>query len=243
MSTRLVLADDHALFREGLRILLEARGFEVAGEAGNGIEAIERVRELQPDVLLLDVDMPQMGGLEATRLLTVEQPNVSIVMLTGSDEEKNLFESIKSGAQGYVLKTTAPDILFAQIESAARGEPALTPKLSAKILVEFARLGKMIDDERRQRHTLTRPPVPGPAPSAINEESEMVLSAREREVLECLIRGSTNKEIANSLIVSENTIKYHLKNILQKLHVNNRAQVVAYALRHGLTRQSPDINN
>lgn len=231
MAARILLADDHVLFREGIRALLETHGLEVVGEAGTGIEALERAREMQPDVILLDLDMPEMGGLEATRLLKIAMPEVPIVILTGSEHELDLFEAVKSGAQGYLLKTMDHSSLIEQVESALSGEAALTPTLATKILAEFARQGRQLEAERDARRSPT-PHVSDPNPMSADDSP---LSFREHEVLEQLIKGATNKEIAQALIVSENTVKYHLKNILQKLHVNNRAQVVAYAMKRGFT--------
>lgn len=226
MALRVVLADDHRLVREGLKGLLAVRGFEIVGEAGDGAEALARVRETQPDVVIMDLGMPRVGGLEATRLIKAEHPSVAVVILTASEAEADLFEAVKSGAQGYLLKSLDPDVLVERIEAAGRGEPALTPQLAARVLAEFARLAG-------QPRAPRAPPAPGRAASPHGPEP---LTARERDVLELLVAGGSNKEIARDLVVTENTVKYHLKNILQKLHLHNRAQVVAYALRHGLAR-------
>lgn len=210
---RVLIADDHPLFRDGLRSLLDARGIEVVGEAQNGREAVELTRKLRPDVVLMDLAMPEVNGLTATRLICADQPEVKVVILTASEDDSNLFESIKSGAQGFLLKNLASEQFFTLLEGVARGEPALTPGLARKLLDEFA-----------------RPPSPARAPSAPDQ-----LTEREREVLALLVQGVTsNRELAERLVVSENTVKYHLRNILDKLHVQNRAQVVSYALRHGL---------
>src|SRR6202011_4179517 len=135
---RVLIADDHALFRGGLRSLLETRGVDVIGEAGNGREAVDQARRLSPDVVLMDLDMPELDGLAATRLISAEQPNVKVVILTASEEDAHLFEAIKSGAQGYLFKNLASDELFRLLEGVARGEPALTPALARKLLGEFA---------------------------------------------------------------------------------------------------------
>jgi DNA-binding NarL/FixJ family response regulator len=210
---RVLIVDDHPLFRDGLRSLLAARGIDVVGEAINGREAFERARHLRPDVVLMDLDMPELNGLAATRLISAELEGVKVVVLTASEDDADLFEAIKSGAQGYILKNLASDEFFRLLDGVARGEPALTPNLARKLLGEFAR------------------PQPGPRTEAAAE----ALTEREREVLDLLVQGVTgNRELAERLVVSENTVKYHLRNILSKLHVQNRAQVVAYAVRHGM---------
>lgn len=209
---RVMIADDHALFRDGLRSLLEARGVDVVAEARNGREAVEQAKALRPDIVLMDLTMPVMGGLEATRLLSAELPDVKVVVLTASEEDADLFEAVKSGAEGFLPKNLEAEQFFELLEGVTRGEPALTPGLARKVLNEFAR------------------PASQRAERAVEE-----LTEREREVLELLVQGVTsNRELADRLIVSENTVKYHLRNILNKLHLQNRAQVIAYALRHGL---------
>jgi DNA-binding NarL/FixJ family response regulator len=213
---RVLLADDHALFRDGLRSLLEARGVEVVGEARNGREAIDQTRRLNPEVVLMDLHMPELDGLAATRLISAEQPEVKVVILTASEEDAHLFEAIKSGAQGYLFKNLAAGELFQLLEGVARGEPALTPALARKLLGEFA-----------------RPAVAAPTPPAV--EGLAALTEREREVLDLLVQGITsNRELSERLVITENTVKYHFRNILDKLHVQNRAQVVAFAVRHGM---------
>lgn len=209
---RVVIADDHALFRDGLRSLLEARGIDVVGEARDGREAVTRARVQRPDIVLMDLTMPEMSGLEATRLISAELPEVHVVVLTASEEDTDLFEAIKSGAAGFLPKNLEAGQLFTLLDGVMQGEPALTPGLARKVLHEFA-------------HP-SAPPAERP-PEGLTE--------REREVLELLVQGVTsNHELAERLFVSENTIKYHLRNILNKLHLQNRAQVIAYALRHGL---------
>jgi DNA-binding NarL/FixJ family response regulator len=220
-SMRVLLADDHALGGDGLRSLLEARGVEVVGEARNGREALDQTRRLGPDVVLMDLDMPELDGLAATRLISAERPEVKVVTLTASEEDAHLFEAIKSGAQGYLFKNLASAELFRLLDGVARGEPALTPALARKLLVEFA-----------------RPAPAAPAPPAANDALD-ALTEREREVLDLLVQGITsNRELAERLVITENTVKYHFRNILDKLHVQNRAQVVAFAVRHGII-QSP----
>jgi DNA-binding NarL/FixJ family response regulator len=213
---RVLIADDHALFRDGLRSLLELHGIEVVGEARTGREAVEQARRVQPDVVLMDLDMPEMDGLAATRLISAQQPDLKVVMLTGSEEDAHLFEAIKSGAQGYLYKNLASEDLFRMLDGVARGEPALTPALARKLLGEFARPSK----------------PPPRRPVQTTHEGLQALTEREQEVLELLVEGITsNRELADRLVISENTVKYHLRNILDKLHVQNRAQVIAFALR------------
>ena len=214
---RILIADDHALFRDGLRSLLLAQGHEVIGEAKNGREAVELARELQPDLLLMDVQMPELDGIAATRLISTEMPSLKVVILTASEAEEKLFDAIKSGAQGYLLKNLEADTFFELLERAHRGEPALTPALARKLLQEFAK--------------------PPEAVAPVTDEE--TLTAREREVLELMVEGVTsNRKLAKSLGLSENTVKFHVRNILDKLRLHNRAEVVGYALRHGIV-ESP----
>ena len=208
---RILIADDHALFRDSLRSLLEANGLEVLGEARNGREAVELAHKLKPDVVLMDLSMPEMDGLAATRLISADQPEVKVVVLTASDEDAKLFEAIKSGAQGYLLKNLESEDFFTLLDGVNRGEPALTPALARKLLQEFAR----------------------PAQTSAPPQDPDALTDREQEVLELLVNGITsNRKLAKQLGVSENTVKFHVRNILDKLHLHNRAQVVSYAIRH-----------
>lgn len=219
---RVLVADDHTLFRDGLRSLLEARQVDVVGEARNGREAVDQTRRLQPDVVLMDLDMPELDGLAATRLISARQPEVKVVILTASEEDADLFEAIKSGAQGYLFKNLAADDLFRLLDGVGRGEPALTPALARKLLGEFA-----------------RPPTAAPARVPAMEGAAL-LTEREREVLDLLVQGITsNRDLAERLVITENTVKYHFRNILDKLHVQNRAQVIAYAMRNGIAQPDP----
>lgn len=207
---RILIADDHSLFRDGLRSLLTAEGHEVVGEARNGREAIALAKELTPDMALMDVSMPEMDGIAATRQLTREMPGVKVVILTASQDDSSLFDAIKAGAQGYLLKNLEADDFFALLDRAAAGEPALTPTMARRLLQEFAK----------------RPEKETPA----KEEED--LTPREREVLELMVEGVTsNRKLAKRLGLSENTVKFHVRNILAKLRLHDRAQVVGYALR------------
>mgnify|MGYP001469099046 CR=1 FL=1 len=209
---RVLIADDHPLFRDGLRSLLEARGIDVIGEAANGREAVELARQLKPDIVLMDLTMPEVDGLTATRILATELPEVKVVVLTASDDEADLFEAIKSGAYGYLLKNLETDEFFRALEAVQVGVPVFTPRLARHVLKEFGQ-------------------------GEVRRTEETTLTERERELLELLVQGVTsNRELAQRLFISENTVKYHLRNIMSKLHLENRAQVIAYALRTGLVR-------
>src|SRR5690606_8108230 len=182
---RVIIADDHGLFRDGLRSLLEARGVEVVAEARNGREAVELARQLRPDIVLMDLTMPVMGGLEATRLISAELPDVNVVVLTASEDDADLFEAVKSGAEGFLPKNLEAEQFFDLLQGVTEGQPALTPGLARKVLYEFA-----------------RPAAPRP------ERTAEELTEREREVLELLVQGVTsNKDLADRLFVSENTVK------------------------------------
>jgi DNA-binding NarL/FixJ family response regulator len=220
---KILIADDHALFRDSLRSLLTAHGLEVVGEARNGCEALELARCLQPDVLLMDLSMPVMDGLAATRLISAELPAVKVVVLTASDEDAMLFEAIKSGAQGFLSKNLESEEFFSLLDGVGRGEPALTPALARKLLQEFARPAQV-----------AAPALPGGVGRAGGTSHDPdALTEREREILELLVSGVTsNRKLARELGVSENTIKFHVRNILDKLHLHNRAQVVSYAIRN-----------
>jgi len=207
---RILIADDHALFRDGLRSLLQAQGHEVVGEAGNGRQAVELAVALHPDLVLMDVSMPELDGVAATRELTEQQPGVKVIMLTASEQSETLFDAIKAGAQGYLLKNLEADEFFSLLDRAGAGEPALTPTLARQLLQEFAR-------------PIVAEPT-GNDPDALTE--------REREVLELMVSGITsNRKLAKQLNLSENTVKFHVRNILDKLRLHDRAQAVGYAMR------------
>jgi len=213
---RVLLADDHSLFRKGLASLLSSdKGFKVVGEAQDGTEALNKAKDLKPDLILMDVYMPGGNGLEATRRIKEALPSVKVVILTVSEEDKNLFEAIKYGAHGYLLKKIEPRDLFEMLRGVFRGEAPISRATAAKILNEFA----------AQAHRATE------------EMPEERLSPKEREVIELLTKGWTNKEIGNKLGITENTVKNHLKNILDKLHLENRVQAAAFALQRKMNRE------
>lgn len=208
---RVLLVDDHAIFRAGLASLLKAWGHQVVGHASNGLEAVSKARELHPDIIFMDINMPVQNGLEATRAIKAELPDIKVVILTVSDGEKDLYEAIKSGAEGYILKDLREDEFSELMSRVERGEPVISAPLAKKLLSEFGYRG-----EQKQQ-----------------EDMDGVITSREKQVLELVAGGYTSKEIAKSLYISENTVNYHIKNILSKLHMRNRAQVVAWAMEHG----------
>lgn len=211
----ILLADDHQLFREGLCGILSTQpDFNVVGEAADGLEAVVKARQLKPDMIIMDVSMPRMDGVEATRQIKKDLPEATIVMLTVRDEDEKLFEAIKSGAQGYLLKTIRSRDLLTMLRAAARGEAALTPQLGGRMLEEFRRLSD---------HAPDTPTDDIPA-----------LTPREQEVLALVAQGATDKEIAGELVISIHTAKSHMRNILSKLHLCHRYEAAQYALRQGI---------
>ena len=208
--TRVLVADDHALFRDGLVSLLEAAGYEVVAQVENGHKAVEVAIQLQPEVVLLDITMPELDGLEALRRLRQELPESKLVILTVSDDEKDLAEAIRAGANGYLLKSLDADEFLDLLDGLQRGEAAMTRKMTAKLMAGMA---YSMDDR------------PDPLLS---------LTPREIELLGLVQEGLSNRAIAQKLLISENTVKYHLKNIFQKLGVQNRTEAVAHAFRAGL---------
>jgi len=215
---RILLVDDHVLFRKGIAELLKTRDdLQVVGEAQDGIEAVTRARETLPDIILMDINMPNRDGLEATRLIKQEMPHTQIVMLTVADDDENLFEAIKSGAKGYLLKDLEPEQLFDMLDQVRQGEAAITGPIATRILAEF----------KEPEQTAARQPGP------VDE-----LSNREIEVLEQVVTGATNKEIGETLNITQNTVKIHLRNILEKLQVKNRIQAAVHAVREGLVDEN-----
>jgi len=225
-----LLVDDHPLFLEGIRNLLAARDIPVVGIAHDGLQALHQARELQPDVILMDIQMPTCNGLEATRLIKAEMPEVHIVMLTMSDDDESVFEAIRSGAIGYLNKTLSSDQFFELLSGLAKGEAPLTPGIAARVLNEFAQ-----QEQRTNHGRTTTPPGHEPGPEA---ESE-TLTERQREVLTLVAQGYTYKEIGTILHLAERTIKYHMQGIVQRLHLKNRVEIIAYARRVGLDTVPP----
>jgi two-component system NarL family response regulator len=209
---RILIVDDHILMRTGLVSLFDGQpDFEVLGQAGSVEEAVVLTRELQPDLILMDFGLPDGTGLDATKAILAIQPDAKIVFLTVHEQDDLLFEAIRAGAKGYLLKNVRPQSLLSFLRGVQQGEPALTPAMTSRILDDYARSTK---------------------PSASNAPELNLLSVREREVAELLADGATNREIAERLVISENTVKNHVRNILGKLKLRNRREV-ANLLRKG----------
>lgn len=215
---RVLLVDDHALIRSGIASLLAANNIRVVGEASEGLEALEKARQLKPDIILMDISMPGCNGLDATRLIKAEMPEIKIVILSVSDDDEDLFEAIKNGAEGYLLKNIKSHEFLTLLSGVMRGEAAISPVMAAKIIEEFSGHAKK---------------------SAVTTQGKSGLTQREREALELVSGGSSNKEIAATLHITENTVKYHLKNIMKKLYLRNRAQMAAYAVIKGINTKEP----
>ena len=213
---RIQLVDDHALFRQSLRVLLTTNGHEVVGAAADGWETLEGARATRPDLILMDIEMPACDGLAATRLIKAEMPDVKIVMLTVSSSDEHLFEAIKSGASGYLLKTASAEQFLEMIGQVARGGAALPPDLAARVLDEFARQARRAES----------------SPESLPDD----LTPRQVEILTLLAQGSTYAQVGEALCLGEGTVRYHMAQIIDRLHLENRAQVIAYAARHGLGR-------
>ncbi len=215
-TIKVLIVDDHALFRRGIAAVLSSQeNLEVIGEAADGLEAIEKAKELSPEVILMDLNMPNCSGLEAIQALQAERPNIKVLVLTVSEMETDLFASVKYGARGYLLKKAEPEDLVNAIAGIAQGGVIISPLMATKLLTEFKDLSSGIE----------RKPA---------EDEESKLTPREGEVLQLVAQGATNKEIADSLFISENTVKTHLQNIMEKLHLANRSQAAAYAIQKGL---------
>jgi len=221
-AIKILLVDDQPLFREGLRTLLSVQSdFEIVGEAGNGEEAIKLARTLQPAVVLMDLQMPVLDGVAATRCLKTEQPDCRVIVLTTFDDDENVFDGLRAGAVGYLLKDAPSEKLCEAIRLAARGESFLQPSVAAKVVAEFARLTSTASKTA--------------APSQLHNEPLIEpLSDREREILSLISAGASNREIANTLFLAEGTVKNHVTNILGKLGVRDRTQAALKAKEMGL---------
>lgn len=215
-NIRILVADDHAVVREGLRTLISTKpGMQVVGEAADGFEAISQAHSLQPDVILLDMVMPRLDGLEAIRHIKHDRPDARILVLTSFDDDERVFSAIKAGALGYLLKDSSPQQLLQAINDVYYGRSSLHPAIALKVIRELNQPSDL-------------PPTEEP------------LTEREMETLRLIAQGLTNQEIADKLTISERTVGKHVSNILDKLHLANRTQVALYALRRGLAKLEPE---
>lgn len=226
---RVLLADDHRLFVEGLSNLLAAHDIDVAGVAGDGREALEVARTLQPDLILMDLRMPVCDGLAATRLIKAQQPAIRIVILTTSAEDQDLFAAVQSGACGYLLKSMSGSAFLDALHGLEEGVPPFSPGLAARILDEFARRSAACSTQPAAPPGEPAHPEPAPEEPKLNE-----LTERQVEVLRLVAAGLTYKEVGHHLALSERTIRYHMAEIMERLHMEHRSQVIAYAGRLGI---------
>lgn len=209
---QVMVCDDHEILRKGMTQLLKLQNdFEVIGEATNGKEAVQQINQLNPDIVLMDINMPKLNGIETTALIRKSNQTVKIIMLTISDDDEDLFKAIKSGANGYLLKNMNLEELFVNMRRVYEGTPTFSPSLATKILEQFA-----VNNRQSQ------------------QKVEYNLSQREKQILELVALGKTNQHIADTLFLSIHTVKKHIQHILEKLHVNNRAEATSFALRRGL---------
>jgi DNA-binding NarL/FixJ family response regulator len=214
-AIRVLIVDDHALFRRGLEMVLaQEQDIVVVGEASDGTEAVQKAQELMPDIVLMDVRMPKRGGIEATRQIKELLPHSKILMLTISDEEADLYDAIKAGATGYLLKEVSIEEVAQAVRAVQAGQSLISPSMASKLLSEFATMVKRADEKQA---------VPQPR-----------LTDREMEVLKLVAQGRNNRDIAKELFISENTVKNHIRNILEKLHLHSRMEAVVYAVREKL---------
>ena len=211
---RVLIVDDHASFAEAIGELLSASGVDVAGTASTGLEAIEKTASLTPDIVLMDVKMPDMDGIQATKEIKRASPNTKVVILSAFDDEKMLFEALRHGADGYILKDMPAKDFSSLLQQIAQGQPAVSPRMASRLISEF-REGSEVRGDDRQR-------------------ASEGLTDRELEVLPEVARGHTNSEIAATLFIAQGTVKYHLSNVLAKLHLRNRAEAAVYAIQKGL---------
>ncbi|MCU1536445.1 MAG: two component transcriptional regulator, LuxR family [Humibacillus sp.] len=219
---RVLIVDDHALYRRGLQTVLDTEdGIEVVGEAADGMEAVDRAEDTLPDVIVMDVGMPKRGGIEACRVIKQRVPSARILMLTSSDDEANLFEAVRAGANGYLLKDVPPEEVAAGIRGVFQGQSLISPMMASKLLIEFAQISRAADAQDA-------------VPVATLGLELPRLTDRELEILRLVARGRLNREIAGELFIAENTVRNHIRNILDKLQMHSRMEAAMYAVRQRL---------
>ncbi len=220
MTIKILLVDDHTLLRSGVKLLLQRNpDFEVVGEAADGLEGVKRAKQLRPDVVLMDLHMPGLCGLEALQLIMQDLPRTAVLMLTVSEQAEDLGAALHAGARGYLLKNIEADKLMEAIRRAAAGEAVVAESMTGKLVAQW-----------RAGPAAPAPASVAPAPPAVR------LTPREREAMTFLALGQSNKEIARALSVAESTVKIHVQNILKKLHLSSRVQIAVYAVEHGIVR-------
>ncbi len=220
---KVLLADDQTLIRQGIRLLLEIEpDIQVVGQAANGRLALEQVEALHPDVVLMDVRMPEMDGLEATRLLSASHPEVKVIILTTFEDDETVFEGLKAGASGYLLKDISSEEMAQAVRKVAAGEALIQSRLTRKVLAEFSRLASATDRPTSSKNAL------------VSETLPVALTDRELQVLQALTRGLSNREIADQLVITEGTVKNHVSSLIDKLGVRDRTQAVLKAQELGL---------
>lgn len=218
MTIRILIIDDHTLFRSGLRLLLKRQAdFDVVADAADGIEGLKRARELKPDVVLLDLNMPGLSGLEVLQILFQDQPESAVIILTVSEEGEELAEALRRGARGYLVKNIDAEALVSSIRRVVAGEPIIDPGMTAKLVAHF-------------RNETSAPHAPARAQSSTRSS----LTAREIQVARLLAKGASNKVVARELDVAESTVKIHVQNVLKKLNLNSRVQIAVYVIENGL---------
>ncbi|MGG4775938.1 response regulator transcription factor [Alcaligenaceae bacterium 429] len=219
-NIRILLIDDHSLFRSGVKLLLMRQDdFEVVGEAADGAEGLKRATSLKPDVILLDLNMPGLSGLDTLQLLVQELPDCAVIILTVSEEAAELAQALSYGARGYLLKNMDVEALTSAIRKAAAGEPVIDNQMTVKLVEQFRQHGTNVASNKER------------------DEQQSRLTQREREIMQCLVRGDSNKAIARELNVAESTVKIHVQNILKKLDLTSRVQIAVYAVEHGLAAE------
>ena len=222
---KILIVDDHELIAEGLAQLLTARGYQVVGSAADGQEGVEKALKLEPDLVLMDIRMPRLDGMAATRLIKAQRPEIKIVMLTTSVEDADLFEAVKSGASGYLLKSTRGAAFIEALQGLEEGIPPFSPGLATQLLREFTRLSEQGSAGSGESQKLEENPLSA-APAQLSE--------RQAEVLRLVAAGLTYKEVGAKLSISQETVRYHLREIMGLLHLENRSQVIAYAGKMGM---------
>ncbi len=232
---KILLVDDHLLFLEALRNLLTIKGFEVVGTAHDGKSAVERARQLQPDVVLMDIRMPHCDGLEATRIFRRELPDMKVVILTSSEDDETLLEAIRSGASGYLVKNLKPELFIALLSGVLRGEAPILREMASKVMEAFARQSQAVQAGEGEGT-----PAAGSTDNKETWQGISSLTQRQLEIVKRVAQGQSYKEIAAELSITKRTVQYHVLEIMQKLRLENRTQMIMYAVKAHLIDQDKE---